>query len=112
MPLLDFVIKRNDRRPALAKTLTDSAGNPVDLTGSSVKLIITAIATGTVKVNTAASIVNPPGTDGKVSYAWAAGNTDTPGDYWGEFEVTFGDGTKESFPNDRHMRIRVTEELG
>jgi hypothetical protein len=43
-----------------------------------------------------------------VAYAWQAGETDSPGAFRFEFEVTFADGTVLTFPNDRHGRVRIT----
>lgn len=52
------------------------------------------------------------GSKGKVRYAWQAADTDTPGTFWGEFEVTFpAAGGIQTFPNDRNLRIQVTPAL-
>lgn len=106
-----FFIKQNDRREALKRTLKDSAGAAINLTGATVKFIMKTTPTGTAKVNSAAVIVGPA-VDGVVQYNWAAGDTDTAGLFLGEFEVAFADATKQTFPNDGYIEVRVIAELG
>ena len=95
MPIIDpFTITENDTREFLVRTLRNSDGAVIDLTGASVQFHMTRGST--VKVNAAAVITNATG--GIVEYRWAAGNTDTPGHYKGEFQVTLSDGTIISVP--------------
>ena len=107
----DFYLKSGDTLPVLNATLQDATGAAVSLVlATAVRFVLVAAGTRQPKLNAVAAIVNAAA--GTVRYAWAAGDTDTPGDYWGEFQVTFNDGTIETFPNDRHLVIRVTAELG
>lgn len=106
-----FIIKQNDRRESIKRTLKDSAVVAINLTGATVKFIMKATPTGTAKVNAAAVVVGPA-VDGVVQYNWAAGDTDTAGLFLAEFEVTFADATKHSFPNDGYIEVRVIAELG
>ena len=46
-----------------------------------------------------------------VRYDWAVGDTAVPGDYWADFEVTWGDGTVTTFPNSGYLEVRVVAEL-
>ena len=107
----DFVIKKGDRLSVLTATLKDSAGNAVDLTGATVKLLMKEIGGAALKVN-AAGTVDPDQVNnkGKVSYAWAAVDTDTPGTYEAEWEVTLS-GKQQSFPNDSYLVIRILDDL-
>ena len=107
--MADFVIRKGDRLPELQATLTDSAGAAVNLTGLTVRFHMRQVGSRTVKVNGAATLVTPA--SGVVKYTWAAVDTDTTGSYQGEFEVTFGDGRKQSFPNPSFLAINVTDEL-
>lgn len=109
---LGFTIKRNDRREPIVRTLKGSNGLPVDLSSASaVKFIMISLADGSTKVNAAAIIINPA-TNGQVQYNWAAGDTDTAGYYSAEWEVTYQDTTKQSFPNDGKLIIHVNADLG
>lgn len=103
-----FYIKQNDRRPNLQATLKDGDGDVVSLTGATV--VFSMAAAGVVKVDNAAATLSDA-SGGVVYYAWAAGDTDTPGVYDGEFEVTFSDGTVETFPNSGHLKIIITKEV-
>lgn len=108
----NFSIGENDRLPPLVVTLLDGDGNIVDLTAAtSVAFHMVTEDRATTKVNAAATI-NSPATDGEVQYDWVSADTDTPGLYLGEWEVTFTSGKKETFPNRRFKYlIEVVEEL-
>ena len=114
-PLADFIIKRDDTSRAFPSTLrTRASPNDdwvvVDLTGATVRFHMRPAAEGsTVKVNALATIVNA--TLGQVEYQWAAGDTDTEGQFVGEWEVTFADGTIGTFPNDRELNITIRRDL-
>lgn len=45
-------------------------------------------------------------------YVFQTGETDAAGLFNGEFEVTYVDGGKESFPNDDYIRIVIESDLG
>lgn len=103
-----FYIKQNDTSPTLRASLTDYNGNSINITGATVMLHMIDLS-GTVKVNTACTINDASG--GIVDYEWVAGDTDTVGTYKAEWEVTYADSTVETFPNNGHETIVVTEEL-
>lgn len=107
----DFEIKRGDRLPTLQATFTDATGAAVDLTSATIKFLMRPTDSATAKVNAAAS-AQSPATDGVALYAWAAVDTDTPGDYAGEFEVTFASGKKATFPSTGYIAIRVWADVG
>jgi len=106
----DFTIKEGDRLPEIICNLQDAIGNKVPLTGATVRFILVDKGTGTVKVNAAATIVNA--LNGQVKYSWATGDTDTSGSYSAEWEVTFGDGRSETFPNFKNLNVKVFKDLG
>ncbi len=103
-----FYIKQNDTSPALSATLTDFGGNPINLTSASVQLHMEDQA-GTIKIDSACTITN--GVNGIVQYDWVTGDTDTVGTYKVEFEVTYFDGTIETFPNKGYETVVVVGEL-
>jgi len=103
-----FYIKQNDTGPTLRATLTDISDNPVNVTDASVMFHMVNLS-GTVKVDAACVVVDGPA--GIVDYEWVAGDTDTVGTYRAEWEVTYSDATIETFPNNGHATVVVTEEL-
>lgn len=105
----EFFIKRNDTSPAIERTLQDSAGTAINLTGATVRFHMSDNA-GVVKVDAAATITGDP-TLGVVQYDWLAADTDTAAVYSAEFEVTYADSSIESFPNNDYITVRVTEDL-
>ena len=86
----DFYWKQGDTAPAIAEQLFDGLGAAVNLAGSTVKFMMWGPGDAAVKVNASATITDAP--TGKVSYTPTALNTDTPGDYMVEWQVTFGGG--------------------
>jgi len=75
-------------------TLEDNSA-PVDLNGSTGLSIIFRNPPGTVVIKVA-TIVNPPGTDGKIQYVTIADDLDCAGDWSIQAEVVFPTGTFRS----------------
>lgn len=105
----DFYIKQGDTAPAIAEQLFDGLGAPVVLTGASVKFMLWGPGDAAVKVNSAATITDAA--TGKVSYTFTALNTDTPGDFLAEWQVTFSGGSIETFPNSDWQKVRVKDDI-
>ncbi|HEU5032683.1 MAG TPA: BppU family phage baseplate upper protein [Spirillospora sp.] len=105
--------KRGDTAPALSATLyaDDAGATPLDLTGATVKLIMatTASEPGNPKVNAACQLVDAAA--GQVSYSWLPTDVDTAAKYQAEFEVTWADGTIQTFPRDGYLTITLLEDL-
>lgn len=105
-----FKIKQGNTSPAIGGTCKDADGNVVNLTGASVVFSMRTAVDEVVKIDSvAASIVSA--TDGTVSYAWAAGDTDTVDRYEGEFTVTYSDATIETFPNEGYLTILISDDI-
>lgn len=92
-----LTIKRGDTRPFFGVSLVDGSGVEVVLaTNDSVRFSMRESSSQTVKVNRAVAVFEAGG--GDVEYRWQAGDTDTAGEYECEWEVTFADGTIQTFP--------------
>lgn len=111
MAFNDFIIKRNDRQPTMTATLKDADGNAVDLTGATVLFKLRLVGSTTLKVS-ATAVVDPDQVNnkGKVSYAWAAVDTDAAGIYEAEFQATIS-GLIQTFPNSQHLVVNIVEDL-
>lgn len=105
---MSFFIKQNDTSPSLLATLKDFDGDAINLTGASVRFHMKDL-NGTVKIDEAMTVPSP--TLGMVRYDWQAGDTDTVGTYYVEFEVTYSDASVETFPNNGNKTISVVREL-
>lgn len=103
-----FYIKQNDTTPSLRATLMWS-GSAVDLTGASVGFHMRDAYTGTVIIDSPATIVDAA--NGVVEYEWLPADTAVAGLYEGEFEVTFASGEVMTFPNDGHIRIQIVDDI-
>jgi len=88
--------------------LKDAALSPIDLTGASVKLHMKSVD-NTLKINASMTITDA--INGIVQYDWQAGDTDTVGTYFVEFQVTYSDGAIETFPNNGNKIVSVVREL-
>jgi hypothetical protein len=106
----DFALKRHDLQPSIQATLYQG-GIPVDLTGAaSVKFTMTLIGGSTPKVNAAAVVVSAA--SGVVRYDWVAADTDTIGDYYGEWQVLWTAGSKpQTFPSSGYHTISIQADL-
>lgn len=111
MPEDAFYIKQNDTVQRITRDLKDAFGSPVNLTGATIKFSMRVKPAGAVKVNGAAATIVIAGI-GRVRYNWIAADTNTADEYEGEFEVTFSDGTIQTFPNDGNIPIIVTDDVG
>ena len=110
MPVDYFYIKQGDTVPAIEVLLKDAYGAPVNVTGATIVFSMRVKPAGTVKVNGATAAIVTAGL-GRVRYAWVAANTDTADEYEGEFQVTFSNGAIQTFPNDSHITVVVTDDV-
>jgi len=78
----------NDTRPQLRLTLSDeTTSQPIDLTGSAVRLYFRQVGTETILDTLSGVVTNPLG--GEVIFMWKSGTLAVPaGDYEGEVEIT------------------------
>lgn len=107
-----FSIKKSDRGPSLPFQFTLSDGTAIDLSGySGVKFAMVSSANpkATPKVNATAAVVDA--ITGLVRYDWAAGDLDTPGEYFGEFQASGSSGSPLTCPGNGYIRIIVLQDV-
>ena len=95
-------LKRGSTRPVLRYPLPG-----VDLTGATATFLMSPRPGQPPTVNAPAVV-----TYGALEYHWQSGDTDQAVTHFGEFEVTFADGSIETFPNDDYIRIEVKQDIG
>ena len=110
-----FEIKQNDTAPAYVYDMQDdvdtespTAINLTSATSVTFKMRLEG-TTGAPKVDAAMEITTPA--SGRVTYEWAAGDTDTPGTYEVEYEILWNDGTIETVPNNGYDSVIVYDDL-
>ena len=104
-----FTIKSRDRLPPLRVQLIEDNGYPANLTDATVRFIMKRNPNASPVVDAQATILDP--LNGVVEYAWQAGDTDSPGMYVAEFEVTYPDGTIKTYPGYNYIYIRIAQDL-
>jgi len=107
--MANFQLKRGDTVPALRRTLLNAIDDPVDLTNADVSFHMRQKGRDDAAVDAAATVVNASG--GEVEYRWEDGDTDEAGVFLAEFEVTYADGSVETFPNTDNILIRINEDI-
>jgi hypothetical protein len=105
---MTFYIKQNDTQPRMLATLKDGDENVIDLTDATVRFHMRAVG-GAVVTDAAAVVVTAA--SGLVRYDWSASDTEDTGSYQAEFEVTYADGTIETFPNNGYIRVQIGDDI-
>ncbi len=103
-------MKVGDRLPVLAATLLDVNGSAIDLTGLTVDFHMRKVGATALTATGTCTVVSP--TAGTVTYAWAAGDTATAGDYEGEFQINYSGSRTLTVPNQNSFPIVITPALG
>ena len=117
---VDFQIKRNDTSPAIESHLQyydDEADEwkTRDISGNNdVRFLMSRVGEDalTVDDNKAGNVTVTDAANGKVKYEWQDGDTDAAGSYQAEWEVTYSDGTIETYPNDGYLYVEIIEDKG
>jgi len=112
MPVLGatpFIIKQGDTRDYLRVPLQGSDGNPAQIAAATVKFNMRQGKKVVVDHGTVFIIDVPTAT---VEYRWATADTAIAGsDFEGEFEVTYSDGTIQTFPDDVNIPIYIQQQV-
>jgi hypothetical protein len=111
MPEETFYIKQNDTASFITRDLKDAFGAPVNVTGAAIKFSMRVKPAGSIKVDDEDGVIVNAGI-GRVRYEWTAANTNTADEYEGEFQVTYANGKIQTFPNDGHIPIVITDDIG
>ncbi|MHA2047381.1 MAG: hypothetical protein ACW99G_21550 [Candidatus Thorarchaeota archaeon] len=113
MPKPDFYIKEGDTSPPLVGTIVDENEAPIDLTNAStLKFLMINPGDAATKIDNTPNATVLDALTGRVQYQWSGADTDTPGDYDGEFEITWLSGDITTAPNFRYIRIKIGREIG
>lgn len=109
MATSSFQIKVGDLEPALAVTVTDQNGVAVVLSGTATaQFRWERVDDATTEQTAAAVITDAP--NGLVEYQWAVGETDTAGEYQGEFIITDA-GRAQTFPSRNFIKFTINDNL-
>ncbi len=101
-------IKRGDTARKFIDAFTIE-GDPIDLTGATVKFILKNIASGEVFTRNA-TITDAA--EGEVEYQPIAADVATVGRYVAEWEITYTGGKKQTVPEEHYINIEVKADLG
>lgn len=112
----DFEWRKGDQEPVFAQRLTDDAGNPVDLSGATLALIMRSLASAEpVALHAPVQAVTPPDDSVPCQIQWAPDSVDTAaidaGGYLGNWSIVFADGTPMTSPTSGYLWIEVEESL-
>lgn len=104
-------LKTGNLEPPLAAVLRLADGQPIDLSGATVRLLM-RLASGASSAKVDAECIVVDAEAGHVQYSWVSADTDTAGLFDAEFEVTLPGGRKLSVPNDgQQIRVQITDDL-
>ena len=107
-----FRLKRGDTSPAIKYQLVDDTGAPVDISGADVRFLVEDHETLLVDDDRNGNVSVPDPTKGIVRYDWQPADTQGAGIFDAEWEVTYSDGTTETFPNTEDITVRIIQDIG
>jgi hypothetical protein len=110
-PVLEFTAEDQDyiRASAGPRSSTQLLKN-ANLAGATSVLFVWRLRTGTKASASSAAAVFVDKEAGQLRYDWQAGDTDVPGQYYGEFVVTFPDGN-QTYPVKGHIKFTIESDL-
>jgi hypothetical protein len=115
---------QGDTKPALILSLTDeNSGEPIGISGSTTRMYFREAGTTTILATLTGTLLagkvledgtidtdapyDTPGAGGRVQFNWGSTDLDQdPGNYEGEVEITFSDGTIQTVYDLLKFRIR------
>lgn len=103
----EIVFSQGDTWPAIqAQLISASTGQAIEPVISSVVFKVVNESGEDVFENSAVIVDQ---TEKKVEYAFASGETEKPGTYYGKFIASFATGEKRSFPAKTGIKITIEE---
>jgi len=106
------VFKRHDTKVTPRVRLLNEAGQPIVLTGLTVRYSLRALGATTLKVDRQSTILTDQlVTPGEVFYQFVAADVDTAGLYEEEWEVDYGGGVTESFPVHGQQIVQIVADI-
>ena len=112
--MVKYTVKQGDNGRVIRAQLQDDAGF-VDLTdagpyGEAVSVEFKLRMRGSSFIDYGAADIEDA-ENGIVAYVLQDGQTDVPGYFLGEFQVTFNDGAKITFPSGSYVDLYIVEAL-
>ncbi|MFC6953767.1 hypothetical protein [Halorubellus litoreus] len=104
-----FTLTQNDTSPPIGGNVTGERGEMIDVTGCDVRFMMKPIGGDTLTVDDDGQVVDGP--RGVVGYGWKAADTAEHGTFQAEFELTYPDGTVETFPSES-LTVIIKPDLG
>jgi len=111
-----FPLKQNDTSPQFKTTVKKPNGDAKDLTGyNKIRFLMRSPGSDTAKVDadTDSGVVVIDAATGEIKYEWSEADTDESGMWQAEWEITYGDGTTETYPNgERYIAVEIGDDVG
>jgi Rib/alpha/Esp surface antigen-like repeat protein len=105
-----FTIKQFDTSPSIGMNLQAADGSPVDITAAlDLRFHMRPIGEAGLTIDARASVIDAA--EGVVKYDWLPEDTAVPGRYEAEVEVTYTDGSVETFPNGGYEIITIVDDV-
>lgn len=108
-----ITLKQHDLEPSPKATLlrgTGSTAAPIDLTTAIAVTAVLRPVSGGTPIRRAATIESAA--NGSVSFQWQTGDTDTPGAYFHEWEITWPGNRPQTVPHSKYNVIVIEADLG
>lgn len=109
MAVADYVTRQGDTYTTFTASITDAAGNAVNLTGASVKFVARSLTAVAPYINATATITNA--STGAVSYTPTATDTANAGTFMVSWVVTTSGGSVLTYPTDGYQELVIEENL-
>lgn len=104
---MSVFLKRNDKGDVISFTCEDEIGSVVDLTGATVKFNMGKKN----KLITSGAAVITSAVGGVVQYTLTDSDTLVSGNFPAEFEVTFANGNRKTFPTIGYLMVNIEANL-